>query len=607
MALTLLLSGCAAPAVTDPALDASALAEGFSATSVFPGDYVVKVGDEGYSRVLTPGPFDVLEPELAEFPSEVDGANIQIGYVRPDIPEGTQVPVIVSAGPYFFDGVTPKGVQRLNFDWIRLVDNFVPHGYAVAFVPVRGTADTGGCMDLMGPAERADLDAAVTWLGEQPWSNGNVGMIGLSYAGSTPWEVASAGNPHLKTIVPISGVSDWHSMMYRNGTMEGQRGAYRMVATYWRSGFQQFDLLGPAIDPVFGPRRPEHTVTGILCPTAAEGWAASAFAATTGAQDPTGFWAERNTRPGVLAAYNGSVFVVQGLQDWNVDPSHAYPWVGELEAKGLVVKHLLGQWEHKWPDRVFADEDLAAARMDFAEILLHWFDRWLKEDATQDLGPRVQVQDSSGAWRDESAWPPTDGAPVEFWLSADGKLGREPATPTGSALVAFGDPHDDGVEGRVCPACPTFTTDPFDATFRFAGIPHVHVTVTPSAPTQELTAMLYLVEGSARALVGRGIMDVAYADASDTSRPAIPGRPTLMRMVLEPLDVVVPAGASLQLEFHEMGFGDHEMRADPLPNLGTVPALPMQLEVGGDQSVFRVLAFERGPEAFFVPPGSPAP
>ena len=45
-----------------------------------------------------------------------------------------------------------------------------------------------------------------TWLGTQPWSNGKVGMIGKSYDGSTPWQAATFGNPHLATIVPMSGL-----------------------------------------------------------------------------------------------------------------------------------------------------------------------------------------------------------------------------------------------------------------------------------------------------------------------------------------------------------------------------------------------------------------
>ena len=78
------------------------------------------------------------------------------------------------------------------------------------------------CMDLMGTAEQLGNDAAVRWLGEQNWSNGNVGLIGKSYDGSTPWQAAMFGNEHdyLKTIVPISGLIGVKELMWRNGSSE---------------------------------------------------------------------------------------------------------------------------------------------------------------------------------------------------------------------------------------------------------------------------------------------------------------------------------------------------------------------------------------------------
>lgn len=599
LGVAILLSGCLAPAATDDALDATSIGvDGFSTTSVFPGTYSF---DTWHSRVLVSGTADILPVEVVELESEVDGALVQMAVIRPDV--AGPVPVIAMANVYWFQ--LTDGAIELDDTYERIVPNFVPHGYAVAFIPVRGSADNGGCADYLGPAERADLDLAVTWLADQPWSNGNVGMMGLSYGGSTPWAVAAEGNPHLKTIVSIAGVSDWHHLMYRNGTAEERGPDGGLIRSYWFQNYVR-RLADAADDPLTGgpwsptARRPEHATQTFACPTAVQGLAASEWSTLNGERDPLGFWADRNLRPDVLANYEGSVFIVQGLQDWNVDPSNNYPWVYDLEAKGLVVKHLLHQADHRWPDTL-GDEGDPANRADFSEILLHWFDRWLKGDTGADLGPRVQVQDSSGAWRDETAWPPADSAPVEFWLTPEGMLVREPSATTGSNLVLPSTPgevlgFDMQTVPRTCTACATFTTGPLEDGLRFAGIPQVHVTVTPAAPTQEIVAALYMVDGATRTQVGRGNIDVAWADGTERPRPATPGEALLVRMVLEPLDVAVPPGAALELEFHG---GATEER---MPGL---PPTAMRLEVGGEQSVFRVLAFERGPEAFFVPPGSP--
>jgi hypothetical protein len=147
----------------------------------------------------------------------------------------------------------------------RLNEGFVPHGHAVALVAVRGTADSDGCVDLMGPDERADLDRAVTYLGERDWSNGYVGMLGLSYDGSTPWEVAAQGNDHLKTIVSVSGLSDIFHLEFRNGTTEQRMTTDNVVA-----GYQTYSFLSN--NPSNG-RSAEHTLQGALCPKAAEGMA----------------------------------------------------------------------------------------------------------------------------------------------------------------------------------------------------------------------------------------------------------------------------------------------------------------------------------------------
>lgn len=597
MALMLLLSGCAAPAVTDETLDAASVdAAGFSTTSVFPGEYAF---DTWHSRVLDNGTAAILPVEIVELASEVDGAVVQFAVVRPDV-EGP-VPIIAMANIYWFQ--LADGAIEVDSSYQRLVSNFVPHGYAVAFIPVRGSADNGGCADWLGPAERADLDLAVTWLGEQTWSTGDVGMIGLSYGGSTPWAVAAEDNPHLKTVVSIAGVSDWHHLVYRNGTSEARGPDGGIIRAYWYDNYLE-RLADAADDPATGGpwsptgRRPAHVASALACPAAVQGLAASEWSALSGERDPLGFWAARDMREAVLANYEGSVFMVQGLQDWNVDPSHNYPWAHALEAKGLVVKQLLHQGGHSFPDLLAAEENRAKARADFSEILLHWFDRWLKHDATVDLGPRIQVQDSSLAWRDETAWPPADAAPIAFWFTADGALAPEPSAAAAGFLVPPPTFRNVGGMSLPCNACPAFVSAPFPDGFRVAGIPQVHVTVTPTSPTQEIAAALYVVDGATRTQVGRGSIDVAWADGTDTPHAATPGEPLVVRMVLEPLDVVVPPGAALELEFHA---GPTEER------MVSLPPGPMRLEVGGEQSVFRVLAFERGPEAFFVPPGSRAP
>ncbi len=545
----------------------------FSNTSVFPGDY-----DTDQPRTLEAGPHGVGEQSVTLVESDLDGTDIMIYVMQPDVPEGETVPVIADVSPYFppLQGADLSGNEFL-------VHNFVSHGYAVALVSVRGTGDSGGCMDLMGPAERHDVDQAITWLGEQDWSNGNVGMFGGSYDGSTQWQAASTGNPHLKTIVPLAGIPDLFSFMFHNGTFQTWAPA-QFYGLYWL-------FYGPvSYNPTNG-RSAMHTLEQAVCPEAAEAMTASVQSTLTGERDPLGFWEERDWRDDVLANYTGTTYLIQGFQDTTVEPHSTYEFVRELDETGRTVKYTLGPWGHELPWRA-----------DAMEIMLHWYDRWLKEDTSVDIGPKVQLMDTQGHWHDEQAWPPEDATPRTLYLTPEGDLADEPAEASGQSAVAAKvpvqhpvvmlerfngpwKPYEDPVM-EVCPECPTFELGPVEETLRFTGTPRVHVTVTPTGPGGHVTANLYTVDGDGQATpVGMGQMDLRHADGDEEAETVTPGEPLTLQLRLEALDVAVPSGHSLVIAFHQGSYGT---RAP------SVPTSPVMLHTGGEASTVTLDVIARG-------------
>ena len=144
----------------------------------------------------------------------------------PDVPPGTLVPVIATIHPYYeFAGSNPNTIPDLGIgQWV--LEEFVPHGYALAQISTFGSGKSTHCQDVKGLGEQIGIQAAVDWLGKQPWSNGNVGLMGKSYAGTTNWEAAQNPSPHLKTIVPISGSIGVREMFYRNGSSESRAMLY---------------------------------------------------------------------------------------------------------------------------------------------------------------------------------------------------------------------------------------------------------------------------------------------------------------------------------------------------------------------------------------------
>jgi len=558
----------------------------------------------GWSRPLVEGTLGILDvqsvfvdvalppEELGAAADPVDPPRVHMGLWLPDVPEGTKVPVIADIGPYYDDGdvaATERGSGRLGE---FLISNYVPHGYAVAQVSVFGSGESGHCMDLMGRSEQLGIDAAVTWLGEQGWSNGNVGLIGRSYDGSTPWEAATFGNPHLKTIVPISGLIGMYELMWRNGSAEFRAPIMHNVV-YGAFGIDSAEIS--ALPPGVAPRDPDAADRQTLCKDYLAGPAQGAGAYATGdrfAEDVNDYWAERYFLDRAIADYDGSVYFIHGLQDWNVDPHMAFPAYERLQAAGLEVKGLFGQWDHAYPDRVADHEDLPSGRgreafpltvrHDWAQDLLEWFEHYLKGTGAKPA-LHVEVQDNTGAWRLEATYPPRDAVPVEVGLGA-GDLVATLSADDGRPVI--GGPSALGA-GATLTA--TFTLPPLskDDT-RIVGLPQLHATVTPTGAGGQLFAELRDAETGLR--LGHAIMDLRFHDGGDRMVPVVPGQPIVAKMEFEPLDVVLPGGHGLEVFVAPTG-------EDYLPSAASGPVL-----LDPAASVLRLPTVERGADAFFTPP-----
>jgi X-Pro dipeptidyl-peptidase len=532
-------------------------------------------GAATFSRTTRAPQYAIGPKEIYELVSERDGVAIDVAIFRPRVPEGTQVPVVLNATPYHH-AQNKLDVRKCKAEF---VENFVPQGYAVAFVAVRGTGNSGGCMDLFGPAEQADLNQTVNWLAARPWSTGAVGMIGKSYEGGTPWEVAAMGNPHLKTVVSMAGVPDVFDLLFANGTPD-----------------LRADLLAdlyflPSIVTYANGRDPARTIEATACPEYLTANAASVDSTVTGKEDPWGYWAPRRHTRDVLERYRGSVFLTQGFLDLNVPPGQQFDFVRALRERGTPLKMWWGQWGHVNPDQASGD----AKRTDWPDAVLDWLDRWLK-DLPVDTGSAVDVQDSSGAWRSEAIWPPP-GTQQSLWLGADGSLASAPARATATRTLLPDPLHVELgplvsrpslpralEDGCPLPTCTAFATAPQAAPLRFAGRPELELTVVPIVPFGHVTAYLYADDGTTATRIGWGQADVRFPRADEVRRPVTRGTPVKLLLRLQPLDDVVEAGSRLVLV---LGQGT---AYDRIPS---VPTAPMRLRVGGDASLLRLETFSR--------------
>jgi len=540
-----------------------------------------------YGVALEVGPYELMPTENAwnsthhfveyTLPLEEGGAApnglISLAVWRPLVPEGTLVPVIAESGPYFQEASVETPSIEVPGSWLgqMFIDQILPHGYAFAQISVSGTGRSNHCMDLMGNAEQLGNDAAVRWLGEQSWSNGAVALIGKSYDGSTPWQAAMFGSEHdyLKTIVPISGLIGVKELMWKNGSSEARapimhNGVY---GSYGLDGDEE-DYQNLCPDYIIGPG------TGV-----------SAY--VFGSEVAGTYWEERYFLDRVIENYKGSVYLIQGMHDWNVDPHMAVPTINRLIDAGIDARGLFGQWDHDYPDRPVQLDDRSdlggrggeafpeMIRFDWMQDMLEWFDYYLK-DLGEQPGQWIEIQSNQGSWRIEDRYPAADTTVQSF------ELGSDMSNIGGTTTVL-----PDASNG------PVWESAPLETDLYFGGLPRLHVDVTTATLGGQLYALLEDCDDQNNCIhLGHAIMDLRYHAGGDQIQTWTPVVQTInAKMEFFAMDAEVEAGHVLRLSLLSTG-------EDYLPASTSSVVFVQE----GAPSTLQIDVFDPSERRYFTPP-----
>jgi uncharacterized protein len=164
-----------------------------------------------------------------------DGTTLRVNVFRPE--GGTPAPVIMSAHPYGKDKIPARTRSGRGLDiQYRMLPQphpieisewtsweapdpgvWVPQGYAVVNVDLRGGGTAEGIADLFSDQEAMDYYDVIEWAGIQSWSSGRVGLNGVSYLAISQYKVAALRPPHLAAICPWEGFSDLYRDFARPG------------------------------------------------------------------------------------------------------------------------------------------------------------------------------------------------------------------------------------------------------------------------------------------------------------------------------------------------------------------------------------------------------
>ncbi|MBA2892428.1 Xaa-Pro dipeptidyl-peptidase [Nonomuraea soli] len=368
--------------------------------------------------------------EVAGTDSDHDGQSdrVAVDILRPkETDQGLKVPTIMEASPYYagIDFTVPNHVVDVDengnplpsllaaeatprsFAFDGYYDNFfLPRGYAIALVENLGSGRATGCPTTGDVNETAGPKAAVDWLNGRArgfdaagapvsafWSTGNVGMIGTSYNGTLPNAVAATGVEGLKTIVPIAAISSWYDYYRANGGVvapggyQGEDADVLAKAVLTRDGKE---ICRPVMDQLTAT---QDRVTG----------------------DYSAFWDARNYLNDV-SKVRASVFVVHGLNDWNVKTKQFSQWWERIRTPKKIWLHMSG---HRDPWSLRTQE--------WFRQLHAWFDKWLHGlDTGIDREPAADVESAPGVWGQHRSWPLPGAVPVRLWPSSGARLGLLP-------------------------------------------------------------------------------------------------------------------------------------------------------------------------------------
>ena len=444
--------------------------------------------------------------------------------------EGAGVPIVLVLSPY---NTINRPVEELPNILASGTQNFyAPRGYAYAQFDVVGTRESGGCYDYGGIRERETGKAVIDFLGSQDWSNGNVGMIGGSYDGTTQIAAAIEQPKHLKAIIPQVAIDRWYDYAYGGGVrylLNSEQPTDEGFDTPFAFDFG-FGVIPPtsaeeASAPVLAERinpcdRIEHTQRGYEADPVYEE-----------------FWEERDYRQHA-DKIQAATFIEGGWLDHNVKHWDSTK-LWESLPDDLPKKLVMGQWPH------------SSSQFEDAENMQHaWFDEWLLgiDTGVMDLPP-VDTQLNTGTRLQEADWPPPGTKNVQVPLVTEPGARRLALEGGGEASYTDIDKRlteDEALEGMCEGRCLVFLSQPLTDTIRISGQPTLRLRASSDAESTHYTPVLFSqAPDGTRSIISRGFLNTRNRNGLDKSEELPADQSYVAPVAIWDVDYLVPKGHSI--------------------------------------------------------------
>ena len=497
-------------------------------------------------RIVRAFPHQVKTIENVWIPMP-DGVRLAARIWLPKDAEQNPVPAILEYIPYRKrDSVRGRDDQIYPY--------FAGHGYAGIRVDIRGSGDSEGVLrDEYLQQELDDGIAILHWLERQPWCNGKVGMMGISWGGFNGLQIAAMRPPQLKAIITACSTDDRYAddVHHMGGCLLGDN-------LSWASTMFAYNSCPP--DP---------QIVG-------EQWRDMWFQRLRG----SGLWLEQWLQHQRRDAYwkHGSICEdfsaiqcpVMAISGWADGYSNAVFRL--LENLNVPRQGLIGPWSHKYPHI-----GVPGPAIGFLQEAVRWWDRWLKDvanGADRDPMLRVWMQDSipptthyslrPGRWVAEANWPAADIeqrefvlAPARQLLPASQQVKQEICnlqSPLGLGLfagkwcsyAAAPDlPHDQRQEDG---GALVYDSEPLERPIEILGAPYVELEIIPDKPIAMLAVRLSDIAPDNKVTrVTYGLLNLTHRNSSEHPQPLVPGNRYRVRIQLNHIAQHFPAGHQLRI------------------------------------------------------------
>ena len=487
--------------------------------------------------------FRVIEHTMIPMP---DGARLAARIWLPRDAEQHPVPAILEYIPY-----RKRDFTRARDDSMHPF--FAARGYACVRVDLRGSGESDGILeDEYLARELDDGVAVIDWLAEQPWCDGNAGIIGISWGGFNGLQIAALQPPALKAVVTVSSTDDRYAddVHYMGGCLLGDN-------LSWASVMFAFNSLPP--DPAL----------------VGDAWRETWLRRLENNGPWLKTWLEHQTRDeywrhgSVCEDYSAIRCPVMAVSGWADGYTNSVFRL--LENLDVPRMGLVGPWSHKYPH-----QGVPGPAIDYHYELLRWWDRWLKgRDTGVDREPvlRAWVQEGvqpsarhryrPGRWIAEPEWP---SARVEMRalqlepgrLSHEGEA-REPAELSVQSPLSVGffagkwcsyaagpdQPHDQREDDG---GALVFDTEPLRERLEVLGAPQVELELSCNRPTGMVAVRLSDVDEAGRATrCSYSVFNLTHYRDHGTPEHLVPGRRYRVRMTLNDMGHVFAPGHCLRL------------------------------------------------------------